>query len=307
VKRNFNPQEGKKLLRIMREKVPNYNATVNSVRVSVGINDKNAKAKQTEKTNSETEEIEEISTEDMKEATTENIEECSSQNNEAFVQTVLVNDIEIGRACCPFEIIRVKVGSSHYPVAVIYDTGAQLSLCNYETGPVLISSKPADKRVTIATVNSSKAKLRKIYTLDLGNNLQIDAVLIPNLRLNLHSLEIPVQWQELEDDFADQDTSDVQAQILVGADKATIFPVCELNKYEKPVELGSCRLMRSRVTNKLIMFGACENEDQEDSGTGALHVNNVRANVSDDDTLIEPMNTLAINDIEPIHPDTNQD
>jgi hypothetical protein len=169
----------------------------------------------------------------------------------------------------------------------------------------LISSKPADKRVTIATVNSSKAKLRKIYTLDLGNNLQIDAVLIPNLRLNLHSLEIPAQWQDLEDDFADQDTSDVQAQILVGADKATIFPVCELNKYDRPMEIGSCRLMRSRVTGKLIMFGACENEEQE--GSDALHVNNVRANVSDDDILIEPMNTLAIDDIEPIHPDTSQD
>ena len=120
-------------------------------------------------------------------------------------------------------------------------------------------------------------------------------------------MEIPEQWQYLKEDFADQDTSDVQAQVLVGADKATIFPYCELNRHEKPIEIGSCRLMRSKVTNKLIMFGACETEDQEDPGTDAFHVNNVRANVNDDETLIKTMNTLAINDIEPIHTEMDQD
>ena len=29
MKRNFNPTQGKKLLRLMKEKIPNYNATVN--------------------------------------------------------------------------------------------------------------------------------------------------------------------------------------------------------------------------------------------------------------------------------------
>ena len=91
---------------------------------------------------------------------------------------------------------------------------------------------------------------------------------------------------------------------MVGADRATMFPVSEMNRYEVPVEIGGCRLMRSRLTDKLIMFGACQNEEQKSSE--ALHVNNVRARVSED-ALVEPMNMLAIDDIEPIHPDTSQD
>ena len=137
---------------------------------------------------------------------------------------------------------------------------------------------------------------------------QLDAVLIPNLRLNLQSMEIPEQWQHLEDDFADQDMSDVQAQVLVGADKATIFPYYELNKYGKPMEVGSCRLMRSHLTNKLIMFGACEtHEDLEDTAGDAFQVNNIRANVDSDDALTRSMNTLAIDDLKPIYTDNNQD
>ena len=138
----------------------------------------------------------------------------------------------------------------------------------------------------------------------MGNKLNIEAVLIPDLRLNLHSLEIPSQWQDLEDDFADQDTTDVQAQILVGADRATMFPTNEMDDYEVPVEVPGCRLLRSRLTGKLIMFGACQNEKQRNSE--GIQVNNVRARINED-VLVEPMNMLAIDDIEPIHPDTDMD
>ena len=120
-----------------------------------------------------------------------------------FVQSVLVNNIKIGKACCHYEVIRVKCGSNYFPVVIVYDTGSQLSLCNYETGPLLVSSKPADKRVTISTVNSTKAKLRRIHTLALGDDFQLDAVLIPNLRLSLQSMEVPDAWQHLADEFTD--------------------------------------------------------------------------------------------------------
>ena len=251
-KKNFNPSEGKKLLSGIRTHVPNYHATINSVQVKKQPIDS--------KTWNRTSEAPSHGIAD--------IEEISSNEDVAFVQSVLVNDIQIGKACCPYEVIRVKVGSSYFPVAVIYDTGAQLSLCNYETGPLLISTKPADKRVTISTVNSTKAKLRSIHTLEFSERFQIDAVLIPDLRLNLQSMEIPEEWRHLEDEFADQDTFDVHAQILIGADKATVFPYCELNKYEKPVQVRSCRLMRSHLTNKLIMFGACETHEKSRNTTG---------------------------------------
>ena len=50
----------------------------------------------------------------------------------AYVRAVLVNQLRIGRACTPFEIIRVKTRSGYYPIVLIYDTGAQVSVCNFE-------------------------------------------------------------------------------------------------------------------------------------------------------------------------------
>ena len=127
--------------------------------------------------------------------------------------------MKIGRACSPYEVIRVRTKSGIYPVTVIYDTGSQITICNYEAGPLVIGEKIADRRVTISTVNSARAKLRKIYTLSLGDDIKLDAILIPNLNLNLQSMVIPEQWEDLDEDFADQDTSDVRAQILLGADR----------------------------------------------------------------------------------------
>ena len=292
VKQNFNPQDGKKLLNKFRQNVPNYSATINSLLVTqdqVGHQAHDGHAVQHSHGIAD-------------------IEETPAGDDTVYVQAVLVNNIQIGKACCPYEVVRVKVGTTYFPVVIIYDTGAQLSLCNYETGPLLIHSKPADKRVTISTVNSTKAKLRRIHTLALGDELQLDAVLIPNLRLNLQSMEVPEKWQHLADEFADQDTFDVHAQILVGADKATVFPYCEMDENGKPIQISSCRLMRSHLTNKLIMFGACEeHEDSGDTTGDALQVNHIRANTKDDEALTNSMSILAISDFDPTSVEKDQD
>ena len=113
-------------------------------------------------------------------------------------------------------------------------------------------------------------------------------------------MEIPEEWRHLEDEFADQDTFDVQAQILIGADMATVFPYCELNRHDRPVKVKSCRLMRSYLTNKLIMFGACEtHENSRNTTREASQVNLIRANASKSDAIVNSMNTLAISDIDP--------
>ena len=152
------------------------------------------------------------------------INDITEDYDHVFIQTVLVNHMRIGLACCPYEVIRVRTNSGIYPVTIIYDTGAQITLCNFKTGPLVIDTKLADKKVTISTVNSAQAKLRKIYTLTLGDDIQVDAILIPNLHLQLQSTRIPEEWEHLDEEFADQDTFNVGAQILVGADRATLFP-----------------------------------------------------------------------------------
>ena len=104
-----------------------------------------------------------------------------SGEDSACIRTVLVNQLKIGHACCPYEIIQVKVGAGYFPVTLVYDTGAQVSLCNFESGPLLIRSRTADWRVAISTIDSTRAKLRRIHTLTLGDEFEIDAILIPSL------------------------------------------------------------------------------------------------------------------------------
>ena len=275
LKENFNPRIGPgNLFNVWRE-FKKDNAIINSIQVesenqAVGIAD---------------------------------IEDIMDDGDTAYVRAVLVNQLRIGRACTPFEIIRVKTRAGYYPIVLIYDTGAQVSLCNFETGPVLIESKQADRRVTISTIDSSKAKLRRIHTLDLGEGNEMDAILIPNLRLNLRTINIPEPWQHLDDTFADQDYYNVKAQILVGADKSRLFPLAERDSKGNPIETDKCRLMRSRITNKLILFGACDEhqDDQEKMDTEA-QVHQVQTDEEADESLRSIMQNLAISDFEPVDP-----
>ena len=112
---------------------------------------------------------------------TKELGEILSGEDSACIQTLLVNQLKIGRACCPYEVIRVKVGAGYFPVTLVYDTGAQVSLCNFESEPLLIRSRPADKNATISTIDSTRVKPRKIHTLTLGDKFEIDAILIPSL------------------------------------------------------------------------------------------------------------------------------
>merc|ERR1711895_253029 len=91
----------------------------------------------------------------------------------------------------------------------------------------------------------------------------MDAILSPSLRLTLRKSDIPDEWQGLEDTFANHDHANVHAQILVGADKAKLFPVTVTNPAGEPIETEMCRLMRSRITNRLILFGACKDQEDE--------------------------------------------
>ena len=69
----------------------------------------------------------------------------------------MVNRVPIGKACSPYEIIRVQTESGLFPIVIIYDTGTKVSLCNYETGPVVADMIQGNKKVTISTINSVQA------------------------------------------------------------------------------------------------------------------------------------------------------
>ena len=240
---------------------------------------------------------------DAQDAEIDDVDNTVDDKDTTGVRAVLVNELPIGRACSPFEIIRVQTKAGCYPIVLIYDTGAQVSLCNPETNPLLIGTKQADRNVTISTIESAKAKLRGIHTLDLGGGQQMDAILIPNLKLNLRTIRIPEVWQHTYDTFADQDHDNVKAQILVGADKSTLFPIAEMDSNGNPIETGKCRLIRSRITNKLIPFGAYEdNQDHQEMMNTEVQIPQVRAGEAIDETLSSVRPKSAIPDVAPTDP-----
>merc|ERR1712240_612415 len=167
--------------------------------------------------------------EDIQDTEANNTDSTVSDQTPMSVEVMLVNDLPIGRACSPFEILRIQTKTGCYPVVLIYDTGAQVSLCNPETSPLLIGTKQANKNLTISTIESTKAKQRGIHTLDLGGGQQMDAILIPTLQLKLKTIKTPEVWQHTYNTFADQDHDNVKAQILVGADRPTLFPIAEMD------------------------------------------------------------------------------
>ena len=56
-------------------------------------------------------------------------------HSEANINPIMVNKVPIGEACSKYEIIRVQTESGLFLIVIIYDTGSEVLLCNYETGP----------------------------------------------------------------------------------------------------------------------------------------------------------------------------
>ena len=112
-------------------------------------------------------------------------------HNEVNVNPIMVNRVPIGEACSPYEVIRVQTESGLFPIVIIYDTGSEVSLCNYETGPVVSDTKRGNKKVTISTINSIQAKIRQVYKLVLNDGWSMEAIMIPSMRLRLQAQIIP--------------------------------------------------------------------------------------------------------------------
>ena len=112
---------------------------------------------------------------------TEEEQKSSEEKNhrEVNLNPIRVNKVPIGEACSPYEVIQVQTESGLFPVVIIYDTGSEVSLCNYETGPIVTNAKKGNKKVTISTINSVQPKLRQVYSLSLkegSHNISMEAI-----------------------------------------------------------------------------------------------------------------------------------
>ena len=175
-------------------------------------------------------------------------------NDEASVNSLMVNKIPMGKVGSPYEVIHVQTETGMFPVVIIYDTGSEVSLCNYETGPLIVKTKKADKKVTISIINSIQAKHRKVHKVKVKDDWSMEAIMIPKMKLCLQALDIPEVWQKLEGVSAEQDTYGVSAQILLGADQARFFPHKTRDKqgsYCKLIMLVSCKVKLQEKTSSL--------------------------------------------------------
>ena len=86
------------------------------------------------------------------------------------VNSIMVNKILIGKSGSPYKVIQVQIEAGIFPQDIIYDTGSEILLCNYETGSLIVNTKGGDKKVTISKINSIQAKLRKVHKLKVNDN-----------------------------------------------------------------------------------------------------------------------------------------
>ena len=95
--------------------------------------------------------------------------------------------------------------------------------------------------------------------------------MLPRMKLQLQPQNIPSQWQNLEGEWANQDTKGVTAQILLGANQATSFLQAVRDTTGALLQVNQARLMRSEITGKYIIFGysnQSRSTENKNLGTG---------------------------------------
>ena len=90
--------------------------------------------------------------------------------------------------------------------------------------------------------------------------------MIPKMKLQLQAQVIPEVWQDLNGEWADQDTYGVAAQILLGADQATLFPHAVKNRAGSLMQVNQARLMQSEFTGRYIIFRSCSRHKSHSRG-----------------------------------------
>ena len=98
---------------------------------------------------------------------------------EASMKPITINEIPIEKASSPYEVIQIEAKDKLMSAVIIYYTGSEVSLCNYERGPIVTNSKKWNKKVTISNINSIQAKLRQVYSLSLKEGWAMEAIIIP--------------------------------------------------------------------------------------------------------------------------------
>ena len=135
--------------------------------------------------------------------------------------------------------------------------------------------------------------------------------MIPSMKLRLQAQVIPEAWQDLNGEWADQDTYGVAAQILLGADQATLLPHTVKDSTGALLQVDQARLMQSEITGKYIIFGSCRRHSRHTMNRSPwIRSNQFQENgspQSDEEVVISIMGSVSLDDVEYMEAGTSKD
>ena len=118
----------------------------------------------------------------------------------------------------------------------------------------------------MGTIDDETCDIRLIENIYLGEGWQIEAILHHKLEVRTAPIERPRCFAKYDNNWASQlgtsNCDQLPAQILLGADCARIFLVNVVHSNGTPVQTKHCRLMRSVLTGRYLLFGASEPSDK---------------------------------------------
>ena len=178
---------------------------------------------------------------------------------------ITINSVTLGSAACPSELVRVRTELCDYLVQIWYDSGAQVSVCNYQCGPLVTATRVSPRSIGITSINGISKKVRQIHQLSLGNGNTAEAILIPNMDLKVTLTGKPKCWDKYNELWAYQDDGNNGpiGQLLLGADCTRLFPIPVISESGSPVMTENCILQKSKLTGRYIIFGTGKQEDKE--------------------------------------------
>ena len=173
---------------------------------------------------------------------------------------------------------------------------------------IVLNTKRGNKNVTISTINSNQAKIRQVYKLVLNDGWSMKAIVIPIMRLRLQAQIIPEVWQDLNGEWADQDTYGITAQILPAQ---TLFPHAVKDQTGSLLQVSQARLMQSEITGRYIIFGSC-NRHTSHSRNRSTWIRNNQFQESgsqspSDEVLISIMGSIGLDDVDHVEISPDKD
>merc|ERR1712059_237358 len=168
-----------------------------------------------------------------------------------------LNDCFIGSSHCPSEIISMrKDDGTFFRVKLHYDSGASHCLANKFIKPIVVEETRSCFPIQLSTINSTTCAVRTLATIEI-NDTKFSCILVKSLHVDSFTMPIPSAWEHYRDNWIEQDTDNdkMLPQILVGSDKATLFPHPVIGADHNVVETGTAHLLKSVVSGKFLAHG----------------------------------------------------